>query len=148
VQVFNCLNEIIQLIHPQKTLMLAFDGVIPQALMSQERVKRFKYAKRRQKLDNLLASCGNLEKKEIFDINSISPGTEFMNELNLQIKFFIQRKMKEDERWRKVKIFSRIYFFHRRVGGEGFFVNMIRKMINYFFIADSDIFWSGCTRRE
>ena len=102
MQVFNCLNEIIQLIHPQKTLMLAFDGVIPQALMSQERVKRFKYAKRRQKLDNLLASCGNLEKKEIFDINSISPGTEFMNELNLQIKFFIQRKMKEDERWRKV----------------------------------------------
>jgi len=104
VQVFNCLNEIIQLVHPQKTLMLAFDGVMPQARMSQERVKRFKYAKRRQKLDNLLASCGNLERKEIFDINCISPGTEFMNELNHQIKFFIQRKMKEDERWRKVNI--------------------------------------------
>jgi len=104
VQVFNCLNEIIQLVHPQKTLMLAFDGVMPQARMSQERVKRFKYAKRRQKLDNLLASCGNLERKEIFDINCISPGTEFMNELNHQIKFFIQRKMKEDERWRKLSV--------------------------------------------
>lgn len=81
---------------------MAFDGVAPRAKMNQQRSRRFKSARKYQELDEALRKLGILEKEEHFKNNSISPGTEFMVELNKQMKFFIQRKMAEDERWRKV----------------------------------------------
>lgn len=83
-------------------LFLTLDGVAPRAKMNQQRARRFKSAKQYQELEIALRSLGILEKEEHFKNNSISPGTEFMHELSKQIKFLIQRKMKEDERWRKV----------------------------------------------
>jgi 5''-3'' exonuclease len=90
------------MIQPQKMLFLAFDGVAPRAKMNQQRARRFKSARKYQELDDALRKLGILEKEEHFKNNSISPGTEFMFELNKHMKFFIQRKMAEDERWRKV----------------------------------------------
>lgn len=104
VNVFNYLNEIIHMIQPQKMLFLAFDGVAPRAKMNQQRARRFKSARKYQELDDALRKLGILEKEEHFKNNSISPGTEFMFELNKHMKFFIQRKMAEDERWRKLKV--------------------------------------------
>ena len=109
MQVFNYVNEITQLIQPQKMLFLALDGVTPRAKMNQQRLRRFKSARKYQEVDNVLKKCGVVEKEEPFKNNSISPGTEFMYELNTQIRFFIQRKMKEDERWRKVRHFFPFY---------------------------------------
>ena len=70
--------------------------------MNQQRARRFKSEKKYQELDDALRSFGIIEKDEHFKNNSISPGTEFMYELSRHMKFFIQRKMMEDERWRKV----------------------------------------------
>ena len=117
MQVFNYVNEITQLIQPQKMLFLALDGVTPRAKMNQQRLRRFKSARKYQEVDNVLRKCGIVEKEEPFKNNSISPGTEFMYELNTQIRFFIQRKMKEDERWRKVRHFSSFFLILSTVFG-------------------------------
>lgn len=98
----NYINEIIQLVKPGKLLFLAFDGVAPRAKMNQQRSRRFKAARKYDELDESLRKGGVIEKEEHFKNNSISPGTEFMFELNRQIRFFIQRKMMEDVNWRKV----------------------------------------------
>jgi len=95
-------NEIIQLIHPQRKLFLAFDGVLPKAKLNQERAKRFKSAKKYSELIHSLNNLGLLEENEYFNVDAMSVGTEFMDEMNAQIKFLIFRKIKEDERWKKV----------------------------------------------
>jgi len=115
VQIFNYVNEIIQSIQPQQMIFLAFDGVAPKAKMNQQRARRFKSAKKYTELDNALRSFGIIDKDEHFQNNSISPGTEFMCELSKHMQFLIQRKMKEDDRWRNVQvIFSGV-----EVPGEG-----------------------------
>lgn len=102
VQIFNYVNEIIQSLQPQQMIFLAFDGVAPKAKMNQQRARRFKSAKKYTELDNALRSFGIIDKDEHFQNNSISPGTEFMCELSKHMEFLIQRKMKEDDRWRNV----------------------------------------------
>jgi 5'-3' exonuclease len=58
----------------------------------------------------------NLSQEQVdFKSNSISPGTQFMIELNTHIQFFIQRKMHEDFEWRKL----RVVFSGGSVPGEG-----------------------------
>ena len=68
-------------IRPRKILMIAVDGVAPQAKMNQQRNRRFKSAAARKP-------------EAIFDSNAITPGTPFMIELDkyLQEQF---RKVKE-----------------------------------------------------
>lgn len=72
--------------------------------MNQQRSRRFKAARKYDELDESLRRSGILEKEEHFKNNSISPGTEFMIELNRQLKFFLQRKMMEDNTWRNLKV--------------------------------------------
>jgi len=44
------------------------------------------------------------EAPQLFDSNAISPGTEFMQELNTQIDFFIQYKANTDPLYQKAKM--------------------------------------------
>ena len=80
--------------------------------MNQQRSRRFKAARKYDELDEALRKSGILDKEEHFKNNSISPGTEFMIELNKQIKFFIQKKMQEDSSWRKVLFGSQTPLTH------------------------------------
>lgn len=41
---------------------------------------------------------------EYFDTNSISPGTQFMLDLNEALEFFIKYKIANDERWRSIDV--------------------------------------------
>lgn len=41
--------------------------------------------------------------EETFINNSISPATQFMTELNKAMKFYIQRKLAEDDKWKHVR---------------------------------------------
>lgn len=73
--------------------------------MNQQRSRRFRTAKQSE-LDRKLA----LQKGQIlpnshpFDSNCITPGTEFMVDLTLQLKYFIHRKITEDATWHGVEI--------------------------------------------
>jgi len=59
-----------------------FDGVAPRAKMNQQRARRFKSDKKYRELDEALQDLGILGRDYHFKNNSISPGTEFMFELN------------------------------------------------------------------
>ena len=63
------LSELIVAVQPRETLVIAIDGVAPQAKIAQQRQRRFRSVKDSQ---------GNV----IFNSSSITPGTEFMKRLD------------------------------------------------------------------
>ena len=71
LKVFNgVLSDIIGMVRtvkPKYTLLLAFDGVAPQAKIAQQRNRRY---------------LAQRKPEDVFDKNSISPGTEFMFDLD------------------------------------------------------------------
>ena len=69
------LSNIITAVQPRDILILAVDGVAPQAKIAQQRQRRFRAA---------LESSSN-----IFDSSSITPGTEFMKRLDNYIQRWI-----------------------------------------------------------
>ena len=71
----------------------------------------------------MLRKCG-IETKEqkMIKNNCISPGTEFMQELNKQLEFFIAKKFEEDLNWKHLTV----VFSGSSVPGEG-----EHKILNY-----------------
>lgn len=73
------INHVICQIRPSKTLILAFDGVAPVAKLEQQRVRRMKTLYQKTFFADITAkSCG-------WDTTCITPGTEFMKELDAAI---------------------------------------------------------------
>jgi len=74
--------------------------------MNQQRQRRYKTAHERKKAAEVFGQNPELAGKmeELFDSNCISPGTEFMEQLNLQLKDFIQNKINTDRRWRSIRV--------------------------------------------
>ena len=107
VTILNALNALIDLIQPRKLLFLTFDGVAPRAKMNHQRNRRFKSAKSHTTTQDLTRSLSKSTEmefgEETFINNSISPATHFMTELNKAMKFYIQRKFAEDDKWKHVK---------------------------------------------
>ena len=65
--IYNYILKINDLVKPKDLIYIAIDGVCPRAKIEQQRKRRFKSA---------------LEKK-IWDTNAITPGTQFMSNLNV-----------------------------------------------------------------
>lgn len=123
VSIINYTNYVINIIKPRKTLFIAIDGVAPRAKMNNQRNRRFMTSKRQRTFDEFLINTLKITPGAIsFKNNSISPGTEFMIELNRHIHFLIQRKIHEDENWRHIKVI----FSGGDVPGEG-----EHKILNY-----------------
>ncbi|RKF54038.1 5'-3' exoribonuclease 1 [Golovinomyces cichoracearum] len=105
VTVFNYIEHLYGKIKPKQLFFMAVDGVAPRAKMNQQRARRFRTA-----LDVELArekaikEGKEIPKEDAFDSNSITPGTEFMHKLTIQLKFFINKKISEDTDWQGVKI--------------------------------------------
>jgi len=71
--------EYIQLICPEKTAFITFDGVAPFAKMDQQRIRRYK-----------TQSSINPENKPIWNTTAITPGTTFMTNLSKKIKQYFR----------------------------------------------------------
>ena len=65
-EIYNNILKIIDICKPKNLVYIAIDGVCPRAKIEQQRKRRFK---------------SSLEKK-LWDTNAITPGTNFMNNLN------------------------------------------------------------------
>jgi 5'-3' exonuclease len=81
-------QHIIKEVNPKKGVYIAIDGVVPMAKMRQQRLRRFKSA--------WLTEHGLVEgsdpSKESWDTNSITPGTEFMNQLAKSLSKLCEHK--------------------------------------------------------
>lgn len=102
--IMKSIDEVVHTIKPRRLVYLAVDGVAPRAKMNQQRARRFRSAKDAHMLREQLAREGK-EAPELFDSNQISPGTQFMHELNRQLEFFVQYKINTDPLYQKVSIF-------------------------------------------
>lgn len=114
--IFKYLDKLFSIARPKKLLFMAIDGVAPRAKMNQQRQRRFRAAKDAAEQREELRRKGEVvDEGSIFDSNCITPGTEFMAKLGTQIRFFIRKKMKEDQAWQRVKVI----FSGADVPGEG-----------------------------
>lgn len=96
--------------------------------MNNQRSRRFKSAKDYKELEKKLEYLGDAKNEEEFQNNCITPGTEFMSELNRQLRFFVAKKIEEDVKWRGFNIL----FSGADVPGEGEhkIMDFIRKSSN------------------
>ena len=76
--VYNLIENYIQIIKPTDTIYIAFDGVAPVAKMEQQRSRRFKSSFEKKILKHIKPSDNNT----LWDKTCITPGTDFMEKLN------------------------------------------------------------------
>ena len=111
------ITELVEVVKPQKNIVLCIDGVAPLSKQNQQRQRRYRS----------IVEDKDKPKSTIpqFDPRSITPGTKWMDYLSKYIDWFLKKKISEDELWRKCKV----YFSNEKVPGEGEhkLINWIRK---------------------
>ncbi|EUD67918.1 protein Xni [Plasmodium inui San Antonio 1] len=124
LNIFLYIERLFDIIEPKKLLYMAIDGVAPKAKMNQQRSRRFKsilcseiernaYIQLREKflLENRIVP----EEFTFWDSNIITPGTQFMYELSVALKYFVEHKITNDDKWKNIVVI----FSDANVCGEG-----------------------------
>ncbi|KAH0547780.1 hypothetical protein FGG08_000037 [Glutinoglossum americanum] len=105
IAIFNYIEHLFGKIKPKKLFFMAIDGVAPRAKMNQQRARRFRTALDAEiAREKALKAGAEMPKEDAFDSNCITPGTEFMAKLTLQLKYFINKKVSEDVDWQGVEV--------------------------------------------
>jgi 5'-3' exoribonuclease 1 len=105
IAIFNYIEHLFGKIKPKKLFYMAVDGVAPRAKMNQQRARRFRTALDAENAKEKAIEQGlEMPKEDAFDSNCITPGTEFMQKLTKQLKYFINKKISEDTDWQGVEI--------------------------------------------
>ena len=113
--IFRYIENVFDLIRPQKVFMMAVDGCAPRAKMNQQRSRRFRAARDLADGIKQAGERGEDVPAEPFDSNCITPGTAFMGRLHSAIQHWARRKVAEDTSWQKVQVI----FSGHDVPGEG-----------------------------
>uniref|UniRef100_UPI00398EDA4E 5'-3' exoribonuclease 2 isoform X2 n=1 Tax=Pristiophorus japonicus TaxID=55135 RepID=UPI00398EDA4E len=115
VAIFEYIDRLFNIIRPRRLLYMAIDGVAPRAKMNQQRSRRFRASKEGMELveekaqmrEEVLSKGGYLppeEKKERFDSNCITPGTEFMDNLAQCLRYYIADRLNTDPGWKDLTV--------------------------------------------
>ena len=95
--VCRCLDRLVLAARPRRMLVIALDGVAPRAKMNQQRSRRFIAAQERgaeAAAQLRLATTWEREPHaEHWDHNAITPGTEFMCELDEALRYHVARRV-------------------------------------------------------
>ena len=100
--VCNAIEHTLDIVKPVKRLILCVDGPAPLSKQNQQRQRRFRSA---------MESTGD----SVFDGNSITPGTKFMDHLTKYIDWYIRKSISEDEKWQNIEV----VFSNEKACGEG-----------------------------
>ncbi|CAC35856.3 5'-3' exoribonuclease 1 [Caenorhabditis elegans] len=105
VNIFAYIENLYNLIRPQKVFFMAVDGVAPRAKMNQQRARRFMSARTAHtQLAKALENGEIMPSEARFDSNCITPGTYFMTRLHQKLDDWIKTKSATDSRWQGRKI--------------------------------------------
>lgn len=107
------IDELLFIVQPKKTLVLAIDGVAPLSKQNQQRQRRYR---------GIVENPDDLPKEDAFDPRAITPGTLWMDQLSKYIDYYIRKRINDSELWSKINI----VFSNEKVPGEG-----EHKLINY-----------------
>lgn len=128
--------EIINEVNPEDYAVIAVDGVAPMAKITQQRTRRYKKALDESKKDG---------PKNPFDSNCITPGTDFMFDLDSYIKRFFAENIKGG----KFTVSQIVYSSHLVPGeGEHKIFSLLKEKkivpsdsaVNIVYGADADLF--------
>ncbi|TIA70881.1 hypothetical protein E3P92_02895 [Wallemia ichthyophaga] len=115
-EVFIYTERVVNMIRPRKLLMMAIDGVAPRAKMNQQRGRRFRSAQEaKEKEDSRQQHYREMEAqghtytdeqkdKRAWDSNAITPGTPFMDLLAQALRYWVARKMNQDDGWKNLQV--------------------------------------------
>ena len=115
IEIFKYIDRIFAMIRPRKLIYMAIDGVAPRAKMNQQRSRRFRAAQEEtikreeeEKIKKLWKDEGReypeMESKQHFDSNCITPGTPFMAHLAHCLRYYIKNRLNTDPGWKKVSV--------------------------------------------
>ncbi len=94
--------QLVRVVNPKKFLYIALDGVAPRAKINQSRDRRFKSGIDDIEFFDDLANKIGVVTQEVFQANSISPGTKFLYTLCLKLKNKIMDLMASE--WRELHV--------------------------------------------
>ncbi|KAJ7047660.1 exoribonuclease 2, partial [Mycena alexandri] len=115
IEIFKYTERVVNMIRPRKLLFMAIDGVAPRAKMNQQRSRRFRSAqeakdKEAARAESILLweamgkEITDLERKEGWDQNAITPGTPFMELLATSLRYWVVQKMNTDPGWKNIQV--------------------------------------------
>ena len=112
IEIFKYIDRIFAMIRPRKVLFMAIDGVAPRAKMNQQRSRRFRAAREEEikraaeerKHQELSLQGYEPKEKNNFDSNCITPGTPFMEQLAICLRYYITDRLNNDPGWKGVKV--------------------------------------------
>lgn len=137
------INRLVKELKPKKSLILATDGVAPRAKLNQQRARRFSAAQEAMR-------SGDFDAESSFDINCLTPGTIFMEELRNFVIEFISYKQSTDENFKDLEII----YSDDTVPGEGehkildYIKSMDESLNHAIFSPDADFLFLSLTLHQ